>query len=319
MAWTFAHDAKCGDVDARILIFAIDQRSLDVRSFLTSDIYLNIKKMKGSTFSWTTPDGLNIHGHHWPVEQAKAVVAFVHGMGEHGARYAPIAKAFAEAEMASMAYDRRGHGRSEGKRGHTISFVAFIEEIKNLISKAKEAYPGLPVFLYGHSMGGNLVLNYLKDEAIEVDGVIASAPWIDLAFKPSPIKLQMGKLVRSLLPGVSMKNDLDPAHISRDPAEVQAYINDPLVHDQITPNTGVFMLNKAEELQAYSGAIKVPLLIMHGTADKVISFDAAKAFSERVSGSVSFKSWEGGYHEIHHDPNKAEVIAFAKDWLLEQL
>lgn len=275
--------------------------------------------MNASTFSWTTSDGLKIHGHHWSLEQPKAVVAFVHGMGEHGARYAPIAEVFAAAGMASMAYDRRGHGRSEGKRGHTISFAAFIAEIKVLITQAKAAYPGIPVFLYGHSMGGNLVLNYLIEEHVEVDGVIASAPWIDLAFKPSPIKLQMGKLVRSLLPGISMKNDLNPEHISRDPAEVQAYINDPLVHDQITPNTGVFMLNKAEELQSFSGEIKVPLLIMHGTADKVISYDAAKAFSERVTGPVAFKTWEGGYHEIHHDPNKAEVITFAKDWLLEQL
>lgn len=275
--------------------------------------------MNASTFSWTTPDGLKIHGHHWPLEQPKAVVAFVHGMGEHGARYAPIAEVFAAAGMASLAYDRRGHGRSEGKRGHTISFAAFIEEINALITQAKVAYPGIPVFLYGHSMGGNLVLNYLIEEHIEVNGVIASAPWIDLAFKPSPVKLQLGKLVRSLLPGVSMKNDLNPEHISRDPVAVQAYIDDSLVHDQITPNTGVFMLNKAEALQKFSGAIKVPLLIMHGTADKVISYAAAKAFSERVTGPVSFKTWEGGYHEIHHDPNKAEVIAFAKDWLLEQL
>lgn len=275
--------------------------------------------MQASTFSWTTPDGLKIHGHHWSIDQPKAAVAFVHGMGEHGARYAPLAETFASAGMASMAYDRRGHGLSEGKRGHTISFDAFLEEIRYLIHHIKVTYPGIPIFLYGHSMGGNLVLNYLKDEAIEVDGAIASAPWIDLAFKPSPLKLQLGKLVRSLAPGVKMKNDLNPEHISRDPAMVEAYINDPLVHDQITPNTGVFMLNKAEELQAFAGEIKVPLLIMHGTADQIISYEAAKAFSERVSGPVSFKTWEGGYHEIHHDPNRAEVIEFAKDWLVGQV
>ncbi|MEM6379754.1 MAG: lysophospholipase, partial [Bacteroidota bacterium] len=239
----------------------------------------NNNSMVASTFSWTTTDGLKIHGHNWAVENPKAAVAFVHGMGEHGARYAPIADAFARAGIASMAYDRRGHGLSEGKRGHTISFAAFMDEVKTLIAQLKEAYPGIPTFLYGHSMGGNLVLNYLKDETVEVNGVIASAPWIDLAFKPSPVKLQLGKLVRSLAPGIKMKNDLTPEHISRDPAEVEAYINDPLVHDQITPNTGVFMLNKAEELQAFSGEIKVPLLIMHGTADQIISYDAAKAFS----------------------------------------
>jgi alpha-beta hydrolase superfamily lysophospholipase len=275
--------------------------------------------MTATTFSWRTSDGLNIQGHHWKVDAPIAAVGFVHGMGEHGARYAHVAAAFAEAGIASMAYDRRGHGQSDGERGHTISFEAFIEEIKSLVTQLKRIYPGIPVFLYGHSMGGNLVLNYLIDEKVEVDGVIASAPWIELAFKPSPFKIQMGKLVRSLAPAMKMKNDLNPKHISRDPEMVQAYISDPLVHDKITPNTGVFMLDRASTLQSYAGDIEVPLLIMHGTGDQIISYKAAHAFAERVTGPISFKTWEGGYHEIHNDTNREEVIEYAKEWLLEQI
>ncbi len=275
--------------------------------------------MDASNFSWNTSDGLKIHAAHWSVDQPVAAVGFVHGMGEHSARYQHVAAAFAEAKIASMGYDRRGHGQSEGKRGHTISFEAFIEEVKMLVTNLKKTYGDIPVFLYGHSMGGNLVLNYLVSEEVEVDGIIASAPWIQLAFKPSPVKIQAGKWVRSLLPGLSMKNELNPDFLSRIPAEVKAYVDDPLVHDKITPNTGVRMLDKAEFLHVYDGKISHPLLIMHGTDDQIISYQAAKDFADRVEGPVEFKTWEGGYHEIHNDLEKEAVIAYAKDWMLQQV
>lgn len=274
--------------------------------------------MNADTFSWQTPDGLNIHGLHWKQDNPKAVVGFVHGMGEHAARYEPIAEAYAKEGIACMGYDRQGHGQSDGPRGHIVSYEAIIQEIKTLVSHMRRVYGDKPVFLYGHSMGGNLVLYYLINEEVQVDGVIASSPWIELAFKPSAIKVQGGKLMRSLLPKLSMKNELDPKHISRDPAEVQAYMDDPLVHDKITPNTGVFMLEKAALLNEFSGEISKPLLIIHGTGDQIISFDASKRFAERVSGPVTFQSWEGGYHELHHDLCRAEVVQFTLDWLLDQ-
>lgn len=275
--------------------------------------------MTADTFSWRTPDGLNIHAAHWKHANPKAVVGFVHGMGEHIARYEHVATAYVQQGIACMGYDRRGHGRSEGQRGHTISYEAFIQEIKSLVEQMRRVYGDKPVFLYGHSMGGNLVLNYLLGEEHKVHGVIASAPWIELAFKPSPIKVQGGKLIRSLLPKLSMKNDLNSQYISRDQAEVDAYQSDPLVHDKITPNTGVFMLEKARYLNEYAGRINTPLLIFHGTADQIISHDAAQHFAERLDGPVTFKSWEGGYHELHNDINKEEVIQYTLQWLLAQL
>jgi alpha-beta hydrolase superfamily lysophospholipase len=275
--------------------------------------------MQADTFSWQTPDGLNIHALHWKQENPVAVVGFVHGMGEHAARYAHLAEAFAQKSMACMAYDRRGHGRSDGQRGHTPSYQAFIQEIKTLIEQLRRVYGNKPVYLYGHSMGGNLVLNYLLREEVKVQGIIASSPWIELSFKPSPIKVQGGKLVRSLLPKLSMKNELNPEFLSRDQAAVEAYVNDPLVHDKITPNTGVFMLEQARYLNEYSGDIDTPLLIFHGTDDQILSHDAARRFAERLNGPVTFKSWEGGYHELHHDINQEEVIRYILDWLSAQL
>ena len=275
--------------------------------------------INADTFSWQTPDGLNIHGLHWKQEKPKAVIGFVHGLGEHVARYDHIASAYAKAGLACMGYDRQGHGQSDGPRGHIVSYAAVIQEVKTLITHIRRVYGDTPVFLYGHSMGGNLVLYYLVNEEVNVDGVIASSPWIELAFKPSVIKVQGGKLMRSLLPKFSMNNDLDPNHISREPAEVQAYVNDPLVHSKITPNTGVFMLEKADFLNTYSGEISKPLLMIHGTGDQIISSEATRRFSERVNGPVSLQTWEGGYHELHHDLCQDEVIEYTLDWLLSQL
>lgn len=275
--------------------------------------------MKADTFSWQTSDGLTIQALHWRHSDPVAVVGFVHGMGEHVARYAHVAAAFAEKGIAAMGYDRRGHGRSEGQRGHTTSYEAFLQEIKTLVEHMKRVYGDKPVFLYGHSMGGNLVLNYLLAGEVKVQGIIASAPWVELSFKPSSIKVQGGKLVRALLPNLSMKNDLNPKALSRNPLEVEAYQKDPLVHDKITPNTGVFMLEKADFLKQYSGTTSIPLLVIHGTDDQILSHDASLQFTERLEGPVVFKSWEGGYHELHNDLIKEEVIDFNLKWLLDQL
>jgi len=275
--------------------------------------------MEANAFSWLTSDGLKIHALHWPHTAPRAVIGFVHGMGEHAARYQEIAVAFQTVGFACLAYDRRGHGRSEGKRGHTPSYAAYLDEVATFVDKMQTLYPDQPCFLYGHSMGGNLVLNTLLSSRIHVTGVIASAPWIELSFKPSPLKVQGAKWIRALLPALSMKNELDPQHLSRDTLAVADYVSDPLVHDKITPNTGVFMLEKAAFLNAYTGTVNVPLLIIHGTADHIIDFGAAKRFAERLDGPVTFKAWEGGYHELHHDICKAEVINYTTQWLLEQL
>lgn len=275
--------------------------------------------MEANAFSWLTDDGLKIHALHWPHEEPRAVIGFVHGMGEHAPRYHEIATAFQAAGFACLAYDRRGHGRSAGKRGHTPSYTAYLDEVGTLLDKMQTLYPDQARFLYGHSMGGNLVLSYLLSGAVQVAGIIASAPWIELSFKPSPLKVQGAKWIRALLPALSMKNELDPAHLSRDAQAVADYVNDPLVHDKITPNTGVFMLEKAAFLNEYSGKIHVPLLIIHGTDDQIIDFGAAKRFAERLDGPVTFKAWEGGYHELHHDTCKAEVINYTLQWLSAQL
>jgi len=273
--------------------------------------------MEAKNWEYSTADGILIKGLHWQVAKPKAVIGIIHGLGEHAARYGYFAQQYNKAGFAVLAYDRRGHGASGGKRGHTISYAAYLQEIDKLVEQMALEYPGQAIILYGHSMGGNLLLNYLLETNKNIKAAVASAPWIDLAFKPSTLKVQLGRLVRSILPALSMKNDLDPRQISRDEAVVQQYIDDPLVHDRITPNTGVSMLEQASFLNTYEGEMNLPLLVMHGTGDQILSHDAAKAFADRLD--LPFKSWPGAFHELHQETNKDEIIDWSIDWIGKQL
>ncbi len=272
-------------------------------------------------WTWQTQDGTRGSGLSWPVEAPQAVVAVVHGLGEHIGRYRQVAAFFAGHGIATIGYDRRGHGKSGGKRGHALGMEELLEEIDLLVGQSELRFPGAPVFLYGQSMGGNLVLQYplRRPAAGAVRGIISSAPWIALSMTPSPGKVALARLVRSLFPGLAMQNDLDPGNISRDPEVVAAYEADPLVHHQITPGLGVTMLEAAAALNSYQGVFPLPLLLMHGSGDQITSHDASRDFASRAEGNVTFKSWPGCYHELHQEPEKEEVLEFALEWLMGQL
>lgn len=267
------------------------------------------------TFSWQTRDHLRIHGLYWPVDQPVAVVGIVHGLGEHAGRYAHLAAWLNAHQVAVVAYDRRGHGQSEGKRGHTTHFDAFLDEIAQLLVAMEMRCPEAPAFLYGHSMGGNLLLNYLIQRHPKLYGAVVTGPHIRLSFQPSPITVALGKLMRGIFPGFTQNNGLDVQQISSDPAVVKAYIDDPLVHDRLTAITGIGMLEAAAALDRFSGRISVPLLLMHGGADGLTSPDATRAFAARVQGQVSCKIWDGLYHEIHNEPQQEEVFVFVWHWM----
>jgi alpha-beta hydrolase superfamily lysophospholipase len=272
-----------------------------------------------TTFSWTTQDNLRIHAVDWPVDHPKAVVGIIHGLGEHVQRYEHVAAFFNARQIAVTGYDRRGHGKSEGKRGHTKNYAAFLDEIGQLLTETESRYPGVPIFLYGHSMGGNLLLNYVLRRHPSIRGAIISAPHIQLSFQPAALMVGMGKLMRNIYPGFTQSNGLAVDQLSRDPQVVEAYQNDPLVHDRLTAITGMAMLESGEWLHQYQGRTEVPLLLMHGGEDGITSPTATAAFAERVEGDLSCKIWDGLYHEIHNEPEQEKVLDFVDQWITQHL
>jgi alpha-beta hydrolase superfamily lysophospholipase len=268
--------------------------------------------------SWKNAEGIELYGAEWPVATPRAVIALVHGQGEHIGRYGHLAAWFNRHSIAVLGYDHQGYGRSGGKRGHAISLDVLLNDIGLLLEKTRQRYPGTPLFLYGHSMGGGLVLNYTARNNPSLAGLIASAPWIRLAFQAPAFKLVAGRILRRLLPTLTLPTGLAAHFLSHDPAIVRAYLDDPLNHDKLSAAAGIALVEGAAWLDRYAGSFSMPVLLMHGSDDMITSPAATRAFFERTKGRVTHHEWPGMYHEIHNEKEQEEVFTYTLDWMTKQ-
>lgn len=265
--------------------------------------------------SWMPLEQTDLYAWLSPAETPRGVVVLVHGLGEHSGRYPHVVEALNQAGYSVVGFDLPGHGRSPGRRGHFPSYEGVLDRIGEMLQRAAEHAPGRPRFLYGHSLGGNLVLNYALRRPQGVAGVVASAPWLRLAFEPPRVQVTLARLVGSLWPAFSQPNGLDPADLSHDPEVVRAYQEDLLVHDRIS--AGLFFAAYQAGLWALENAytLRVPVLLLHGTADRLTSAEASRAFAQRAGERCTLRLWEGLYHEVHNEPQKAEVLEAVVAWL----
>lgn len=264
-----------------------------------------------------TSHNLELFGQGWSNEGGiHAVVCLVHGLGEHSNRYMTMAQAFTEAGIALMAMDLRGHGKSAGKRGFVAQYDHMLDDIDQLIFQTRQQFPGIPLFLYGHSLGGNLVLYYAMQKKPQLAGVIDSAGILRPSFKLPAAQIAVVKIAKRVMPTFVMANGLDRNALSHDPEIISVYSQDPLVHDRISPGLALGFLDAGEWMLAHPEEFpSVPLLIMHGSEDRITSPIASQDFAAHVHGDVIFKSWPGFYHEIHNEPQKKEVFNFAIQWI----
>ena len=272
--------------------------------------------MKHTEFKFKTFDGLQLFGQSWqPEDRPRAVVCLVYGLGEHSGHYTHVADQITQAGYSLIAFDLRGHGQSEGPRGHTPSYEALLQDISSLLEVANKQLPQLPSFLYGHSLGGNLVLNYVLRCQPHFKGVIATDPWLRLAFEPPRFKIILAQITDYIWPSFSQKNGLDTKVLSRDPEVVHAYENDPLVHDHISSRMFIGIYQSGYWALEHASEFSLPLLLMHGGDDKIISVEASSEFAGKITENCTFKIWDNLYHEIHNEPEKEEVFKFLIDWL----
>jgi len=244
------------------------------------------------------------------------VVNFVHGLGEHSGRYAHVAKVLNNAGYHFAAFDLRGHGLSEGKRGHASGFDQLYDDIDAFITEINHKFTFRQApFLYGHSMGGSLVINFSLNRNPSLSGVIATAPSLATAFKPPKFQQFMAKVLANIVPVMTVSNSLAANHLSHDQAIVSAYQNDVLVHDKISVKLATELLEKGQDALSKAGNWQLPLLLMHGTDDRITSHHASQAFKERADGNVELILWEDFYHEIHNDFGQEEVLQKLVDWM----
>jgi alpha-beta hydrolase superfamily lysophospholipase len=282
--------------------------------------------MKRIEFTRTAPDGQELYYQGWaPEAQPKAVVCLVHGLGEHTGRYAHVGAALNDAGYALFGFDGRGHGKTPGPRGVTPKFDRSLDDIGLLLEEAATRYPGKPRFLYGHSMGGDLVLNYALQRKPSIAGVVATSPFLRPGFKPPASKLVAGRVLYRLAPNTVMPNGLELAGLARDPAVIEAYKSDPLVHDRMSARLGLDLLRQGEWALAHASEFPpIPLLIVHGTGDRLTSAPASEEFADTVIQAAqagtcgcqcTLKLWPGYYHETHNEPEKEQVLCYMIDWL----
>jgi alpha-beta hydrolase superfamily lysophospholipase len=274
--------------------------------------------MKRLEYRWRNLNSDVVYGQAWQPDSATtAVVCLVHGLGEHSGRYEGLAQVLTDAGVAVFAVDSRGHGRTEGKRGDTPGYRYNLQDVTHLLETAAEHHGDLPKFLYGHSMGGSQVLYHSLCRRRPLAGVIATGPALRPAFEPPRWKLQLAALLGKVLPSLTLGNEVDPEEISSDPAVVAAYKADPLVHDRISARLFNEWRRSVEYIFSHAVEMNYPVLLMHGTNDRLTSPEATVELSERIGKTCTLRLWEGFKHEIHHEPGKQAVFEELIAWIKE--
>ncbi len=251
---------------------------------------------------------------HSPGDNTKAVVILVHGLGEHIQRYDHWADRFKKEGIGFAGVDLPGHGRSDGRRGNIKSYKQLDEMLDILIKTTLRTFPGTPVYIYGHSLGGGIVLDYLIRRNPGIKGAIVTSPWLRLSFEPPKIKVAMAGVMKYILPGLIQPSGLNVSHISHDQDVIEKYKNDPLVHGKISVSLFHGAMSAAANSLAHASELKIPTLLIHGSDDQICSPEGSREFASKNS-KVELKIWDGGYHELHNEPFKDEVFRYIINWI----
>lgn len=265
-----------------------------------------------------TSDGLRLHTESWlPDGAVRAAILVIHGIGEHIGRYGHVAEFLAAQGYAVYGIDHRTHGQSEGEpRVYITDFADVVADLKGYLGLIKREQPGKRVFMYGHSMGSFISLSFLLTHQDEIAGLVSSGCPITIDSTVPPIMVTLGNFLNRVTPTLPLIA-LSLEAVSRDPAVVAAFENDPLVHaGRVRVRMAVGGNNAIVALRPRLGEIHIPLLVLHGGDDRTTPVAGSHMLYERASSpDKTLKIYPGLYHEIHNEPEKAEVLADITNWL----
>ena len=269
----------------------------------------------------TTADGLQLQLREWPLAGARGTVLIVHGLGEHIGRYAHVAARLNGWGWRVVGFDQRGHGASEGARGKVAFDDALLDDLAHVIDAVRSTHNG-PLLLLGHSMGGLVAARFCAEGMATgsavwhraVDGLVLSSPALDLGMSAAQ-KLLLA-LLGPLAPNLAVNNGLKPAWISRDPAVVKAYINDPLVHDRVTPRLVRFMLDGSGVVSEHAANWTVTTLLIYAGSDRCVAPSGSAALAQAApTATLTAREFKPLFHEIFNEPEQAEVFDVLGAWL----
>lgn len=256
----------------------------------------------------------------YPVMPPRAALIIVHGFGEHSGRYMNIIQQLLPLGYAIYSYDHRGHGRSPGQRGHIEGWQEYREDLHAFVAVVQAEISTPNLFMLGHSLGGLIMLDYLLHYPQPLQGVIASAPALVLPQETPRIFMAAARLLNKIAPRFQISPPLLAAGISRDPVTVQAYLEDPLVHNLSTPRMAVSVQQTGAWVQQHATDFTLPLLALHGEPDKIVPIGWSRHFFDHAnSADKSYISYPHTYHEAHNDLNHVEVVHQQSYWLEQHL
>ena len=263
----------------------------------------------------TSVDGTRLFYRAWTRAQATHTFAVVHGLGEHSGRYEAFAEAMRKRGMATYAVDLRGHGKSQGQRGHVDSWGQWTDDVASFVARVESLTSG-EVIPLGHSFGGVAMLStVLAGKLKNARRFIVSSPALKLKAAVPQWKVSLGKLTSRLTPRLALANEVDAGAVSRIPEVVEAYRTDPLVHSRISSRMYTEWRRAADDVLAHSGRISVPFLILAGDADPLIDPAGSEQLHTKAPEHSTLHMLPGRFHEPFNDLGSEEVFDIIARWI----
>lgn len=264
---------------------------------------------------------LRLHYRTWEVQGPEAAVLVVHGLFEHSRRYQELGEALAAFRFSTFALDLRGHGASEGRRGHTQRFDVLLQDLDRFRREVQGLVPaGVPLFLLGHSMGALIALRYLEEYDAPLAGAILTSPWLGTAYPAPRWKVLLANVLTHVLPALPFRLQLDPRDLSHDDERVADYREDPEIHSRITPRLFTEMSGAIEMAFRRGDRIRTPLLFLLAGEDTIVSTDRSLAFARSLPvNGVTVDVLDGMRHEVLQERSRGEVVTEIRDWIGDHL
>lgn len=276
----------------------------------------NMTNVEGT---FTSFDGTNLFFREWNIKDPQANILVVHGLGEHSGRYSALANDFKNAGFSVFSFDLRGHGKSDGRRGHIMNFHEYLydtDNFKQMLLKRSSK----PLFILGHSMGGLIAFNFAIKNPTNITGLVTSGPLFKISAKVPEWKKKLGVFLSNRIPSLSMSNGLNPNHLSHAQKVVHAYIKDPLVHTKVTARWFTEITGAMEETFKIAARLNMPVLMLHGGNDLLTDPKGSEdVFSLLTVRDKTLKLYDGYYHEIYNEIERQRPVNDTIEWIRKRL
>ena len=264
--------------------------------------------------------GLSLYYQGWEAAEPRAVILLVHGLAEHGGRYEELGRRMAAFGLSTYALDLRGHGLSDGRRGHADRFEVLLQDVDRFRREIAGIADNVPTFILGHSMGGLIAARYIEEYDSSFAGAIITSPWLATAMEVPRWKVLAAGVLNKVLPALPMDAGVDAEYLSHDPTVIARYKDDPLVHGKITPRLFAEASMAMGLVMQRSERVRIPILFLLAGDDRIVDMKKSEAFARSLKISdVTIRILPDYYHEVLNDYDRNIAHHAIRDWIFARL